>query len=227
MNFLSHFYFDRFSTSNLEILGTVLPDLIRNSAPNANVFPNKFVGVFDGDEFAILGGWNKHLLVDKLFHSSSFFNEQTSILKPLIKPIVIGTQIRPSFLAHISLELVLDHLLLENKTVDVGQFYSALANIDFAVLKSFLRKSKLSETDQFFNFYNKFLEHSYLTSYSKLESVAYALNQICLRLWPICLNDRQQEELTQMLSLYKSQIKDSYKSIFDEITIEIDNKNGQ
>ena len=222
MNFLSHFYFDRANPSSLEVAGAVLPDLVRNAVHAANLFPNKCVLTFDINEKNLLKGWNKHLLVDKLFHSSSFFAEQTAILRPLLKPVVGRTQIRPSFLAHISVELMLDHLLIEEKMIDVRAFYDSLSKTDLLAIRSFLEKSHLTQTDSFFTFYDKFLRNEYLFSYTKLESISYALNQICLRLWPLGLNDDEKKELTTVLILYKRQLKTNFLSIFAEISAAVE-----
>ncbi|MET4081413.1 acyl carrier protein phosphodiesterase [Pedobacter sp. UYP30] len=217
MNFLSHYYFDRASDNNFLIIGSVLPDLVKNAVPDANLFPNKVKQEYNGNEMQILNGWNKHLLVDKTFHSSIFFQEETAKLKPLLIPLLSDTEIRPSFLAHIGLELLLDHILMEQKIVSVKKFYTSLYNVDHADLKSFLIKVGLKHVDTFFIFLDKFLDSQYLFTYQKLESISYALNQICLRLWPIGLDSIQREKLTEVLALFKKELSTNFHQIFDQI----------
>jgi hypothetical protein len=80
MNFLSHYYFDRDTTDCYFTLGTVLPDLLKNADktiilhPENLVHPNPRIN-------SIIQGWNKHLLVDKYFHSSEFFFTHSHHLK--------------------------------------------------------------------------------------------------------------------------------------------------
>ncbi|MGY3053659.1 acyl carrier protein phosphodiesterase [Pedobacter sp. UYEF25] len=217
MNFLSHYYFDRASDNNFQIIGSVLPDLVKNAVPIANLFPNRVKEVYNLHEMEILTGWNKHLLIDKTFHSSIFFQQQTANLKPLLIPLLSDTQIRPSFLAHIGLELLLDHLLVEQKIINVKTFYSSLNDVDSTFLRSFLTKAGLKEVDAFLIFFNKFLASQYLFSYEKLKSISYALNQICLRLWPLGLDSFQLENLTEILSVFKRDLSKDFNQIFDQI----------
>lgn len=217
MNYLSHYYFDRTSNSNLQIIGSVLPDLVKNAVPDANLFPNKGQQTYTVQETQILNGWNRHLLVDKIFHSSIFFQEETAKLKPLLIPILGDTQIRPSFLSHISLELLLDNLLMEDKKISIKNFYTSLNDVDHAYLRSFLVKVGLKQTDTFFIFLDKFLDSEYLFTYEKLDSISYALNQICLRLWPIGLDDVQRDGLTEILMLFRKDLSTHFYQIFDQI----------
>ncbi|MBC7416957.1 MAG: hypothetical protein H7325_02225 [Pedobacter sp.] len=217
MNFLSHYYFDRASDNNFQIIGSVLPDLVKNAVPDANLFPNKVKQEYNLHETEILKGWNKHLLVDKTFHSSIFFKEETTKLKPLLIPLLSDTEIRPSFLAHIGLELLLDHLLMEQKIVNVKTFYVSLNDVNHVYLRSFLIKVGLKKTDTFFVFFDKFLDSQYLFSYEKLDSISYALNKICLRLWPIGLDSSQLEKLTDVLARFKKDLSTRFRQIFNQI----------
>lgn len=222
MNFLSHYYFDKASNNNLQILGSVLPDLIKNALPSVNLFPNKSTEKYNEEEQHLLSGWNRHILVDKYFHSSLYFSEQTAKLKPKLLNLTAGTEIRPSFLAHISLELLLDHILLDEKIVQVKSFYNALNNVDRATLTSFLKKTNLQQIEKFIKFFDKFLAHEYLHSYESLERISYALNQICLRLWPTGLSDTQKQQLTDALTTFKIELQPNFRQIFTSISARLD-----
>src|ERR1700749_3218337 len=103
MNFLSHYYFDRHVTNCYHILGIVLPDLLKNADksivlhPEKLHHPNKAVNT-------IIQGWNKHLEVDRYFHSSDFFLTRSHELKNLLTPAIEGSPVKPFFLGHIALE---------------------------------------------------------------------------------------------------------------------------
>lgn len=218
MNFLSHYYFDKNHGNPNITLGTVLPDLIKNAVKEANLYPQKNEELFTKiDEKKILEGWKRHLKVDQIFHSSKFFFDKTAEIKTLIKPIVENTPIRPSFLAHISLELLLDHLLIIHNKIQVHNFYDCINKADRNDISSFLEHCNLKDEEKFFSFYEKFLSSKYLLSYQKIENISYALNRICMRLWPNTLNENELNELTQQLDFYKKKLENDFMDIFDEI----------
>jgi len=219
MNFLSHYYFDRTSDDAYVVMGTVLPDLIKNASKEANLYPQKNEFLFKGnpDEESLLLGWKRHLAVDLLFHSSAFFLEKTTALKQLIKPIVEDTAVRPSFLAHIGLELLLDHLLVEQNLIQVNHFYDKLEKVKKDSLSDFLEHCKLKNPEIFFGFLTKFISSKYLLSYQKLENISYALNRICMRVWPETLSERQLNLLTLELGIFKAVLQKDFMEIFEEI----------
>jgi len=219
MNFLAHYYFDRTSDDAYVVMGTVLPDLIKNASKEANLYPQKNEFLFKGnpDEESLLMGWKRHLAVDLLFHSSAFFLEKTTALKQLIKPIVEDTAVRPSFLAHIGLELLLDHLLVEQNLIQVNHFYDKLEKVKKDSLSGFLEHCKLKNPEIFFGFLTKFISSKYLLSYQKLENISYALNRICMRVWPETLSERQLNLLTLELGIFKAVLQKDFMEIFEEI----------
>ncbi|MCX3263592.1 ACP phosphodiesterase [Pedobacter agri] len=219
MNFLSHYYFDRSNDDANVVMGTVLPDLIKNASKEANLYPqkNEFLFLGNPDEEALLKGWKRHLQVDLIFHSSTFFLEKTTQLKQLIKPVVEATSVRPSFLAHIGLELLLDHLLIEHNLIQVNHFYEKLVAVEKTSLNDFLARSGLKNQSVFFKFLDGFISSKYLLSYQKLENISYALNRICMRLWPETLSEKQLEALTFELSIFKTVLEKDFMEIFEEI----------
>jgi len=219
MNFLSHFYFERENLNSNRIIGTILPDLVKNAHKDWNFYPQKNEELFTTDLrlAAILDGWKRHLKVDILFHSSDFFNRHTAALKQLLLPILTDSPVRPSFLAHIALELLLDHLLVILTQIDINSFYTHLNQVDDAKLTSFLKKCGAADTDHFFKFFNGFKSSRYLLSYQKLENISYALQRICMRLWAHPFSEETVGLLTEKLVLYKDELEKDYLSIFKEI----------
>ncbi len=200
-------------------MGTVLPDLVKNASKEANLYPQKNEFLFFGnpDEEALLKGWKRHLSVDLLFHSSTFFFEKTTELKQLIKPILEGTPVRPSFLAHIGLELLLDHLLIEHNLIQVNHFYDKLIAVKRESLSDFLEHCGLKNESVFFKFLDGFISSKYLLSYQKLENISYALNKICMRLWPKTLSENQLAALTLQLEIFKIILEKDFMDIFNDI----------
>jgi len=219
MNFLSHYYFDRSNQDASVVMGTVLPDLIKNAMKDANLYPQKNEFLFKGnpDEENLLTGWKRHLAVDLHFHSSAFFFEKTAVLKQLIKPVVENTLVRPSFLAHIGLELLLDHLLIEHNLIQVNHFYDNLNAINKESLTDFLEHCGLKDQTVFFKFLDGFISSKYLLSYQKIDNISYALNRICMRLWPETLGEKQLQQLTFELVVFKEILQKDFMAIFEEI----------
>ena len=69
----------------------------------------------------------------------------------------------------------------------------------------------------FFDFLTKFIRSKYLLSYQKLENISYALNRICMRVWPETLSERQLNLLTLELGIFKAVLQKDFMEIFEEI----------
>ena len=219
MNFLSHYYFERKNQDEYIVLGTVLPDLVKNAHKDWNFYPQKNEAIFiENDQLdSLLIGWKRHLQVDLFFHSSDFFNKQTARLKQLLIPILADSPVRPSFLAHIGVELVLDHLLVEHGKININSFYDHLNKVDEQILRDFLLKCGCSDDEIFFKFFNGFKSSRYLLSYQKLENISYALQRICMRLWVHPFNEITVTLLTEQLEVYKQMLQNDFMLIFEEI----------
>jgi len=204
-------------------MGMVLPDLIKNANKDWNLNPQKDEYLFrDVPHYnALLTGWKRHLELDKLFHSSLFFKEQTAILKQLILPVLQSGPVKPFFLAHIGLELVLDHLLLTRSVTSTARFYDQLQRANTDSLAGFLRLAGLPDQPRFDQFLNGFISSRYLFSYEQMENITYALNRICMRLWKDPFTQEQLALLTLKLEEFKQLLEKDFISIFDQLDKEI------
>ncbi|MBC7743562.1 MAG: hypothetical protein H7096_00500 [Flavobacterium sp.] len=217
MNFLSHYYFDRETTNPEVVLGCVLPDLIRNANKFWRIHPEKKAHLFSGQEKleSLLTGWKRHLTVDLYFHSSDFFIKHTAAIRKLIAPILSGSQIRPSFLAHISLELMLDSLLIDSSLINASDFYDKIAHADRKSLKRFLEINLITDTTVFFKFFDTFLEINYLHRYNESNNLVYALNRICMRVWKDPLSEEEKFKMRALLLDYQDALKTDFQTIFN------------
>lgn len=219
MNFLSHFYFDRHSEDPHLILGTVLPDLIRNARNEWKLHPEKNAELFSipSYENSMLRGWMRHLEVDRYFHNSDFFNYHTAQIKKAIVPALKNSVVRPSFLAHISLELFLDSLLLTEGHIQTDNFYNHLRQSDRIAIKRFLEINQIDDTAHFYKFFDRFMESKYLESYRETGHILYALNRICMRLWKNPMSEDELKELKEVLSNYRDEFMGDYMDIYEYI----------
>ncbi|MDF3078306.1 MAG: hypothetical protein K0S09_2195 [Sphingobacteriaceae bacterium] len=201
------------------VLGMVLPDLVKNADKHWTFHPEKHPEKFEGDPelWAILGGWRRHLAVDRYFHSSEFFLEHTQKIRTAVAPILETSPVRPSFLAHISLELILDSLLILENIIDPSNFYQQLSEANRSSIKQFLELNSIDDSSRFFGFYDEFIESAYLHTYRESHNIMYALNRICMRVWDNPLNETQKLQLTAVLLEYQQELGSNFMSIFDEI----------
>jgi hypothetical protein len=216
MNFLSHFYFDRNTDDCYHILGTVLPDLLKNADKTVIIHPEKLHHSNSAIN-SIIQGWNKHLEVDRYFHSSDFFITHSHLLKKAFLPAIEGSPVKPFFLGHIALELLLDNLLLTTHKVTAESFYDHLDSCDTSVIDEFLTFAGLSNTEFFLKFYEKFKRRRYLFTYAETKEIAYALKRICMRVWADPFTPGQEAEMTLVLFAYRASLYSNFMSIFDEI----------
>lgn len=223
MNFLSHFYFDRFEDNPYRIMGMVLPDLIKNANKSWNPRPEKKEYLFQHDRLQvnIMEGWKRHLQVDRYFHSSVFFYHHTHILRLKIVPYLESSAVRPSFVAHIALELMLDNLLLTELNMDSSQFYHYLKLTDKKVLADFLLLNEITDSAKFFLFLDEFIKSKYLESYRNPRDIMYAIGKICLRVWPEPFNEEQKLQLTLILISYLEELRGDFLTIFEQIEAEL------
>ena len=223
MNFLSHFYFERENPNDFIVMGVLLPDLVKNADKSWNLNPQNNPNLYQNIPAydSLLTGWKRHLEVDRLFHSSAFFQTQTAILKQMILPAVQTGPVKAFFLAHIGLELMLDHLLLSHNLVDVDHLYRQLQVAHSKPLNGFLTLAALPDEQRFKRFLDDFISSRYLFRYDNIESITYSLNRICMRLWPDPFNEEQLAIMSKKLVAYKQQLEDKFLSIFDEIQNEL------
>lgn len=216
MNFLSHFYFDREVDDCYHILGTVLPDLLKNADKTIILHPEKLHHA-DGRVNSIIAGWNKHLEVDRYFHSSEFFLEHSHQLKVLLRPAIEGSPVKPFFLGHIAIELILDNLLLTTGKITADVFYDHLGGCETEVINEFLTFAGLKDTSRFFRFFEDFKSSRYLYTYAETQQIAYALKRICMRVWNDPFTTTHEAAMNTILAEYREGLLENFMVVFDEI----------
>ncbi|PVH24890.1 hypothetical protein [Sphingobacterium corticibacter] len=225
MNFLSHFYFERYASESARVVGCLLPDLLKNADKDYVFHPNRFEEqLFAHPQLTeIYQGWYRHVDVDKVFHSSTFFLEHNHQLRKKLDPILSHLPIRASFMGHISLELLLDHLLIEHQMVNVNRLYEHLAHVNRPILKRFLEIIGLADTSKFFHFYDQFLEWKYIREYADLRSLPVPLFNISKRVWSFQETEADRHALGNALEEYAADSLNDFREIFrfvnDKLTV--------
>jgi len=216
MNFLSHFYFDRDCNDAYQVLGSVMPDLLRNADKEAKIKPERLPEQSDAAIKSLVAGWKKHIEIDRHFHSCDFFKYHAHQLKLLLTPAIAGSNVKPFFLGHIALELILDNLLLTTNTVFADDFYDHLKNAEQINISAFLELNGV-HSQKFLSFYALFIHEKYLHSYTKLDSVVHALKGICSRIWKNPFTKEQEIAVGKVIRDYTAVLSDDFMQVFWEM----------
>lgn len=216
MNFLSHYYFERFAVLPERVLGSLLPDLLKNADKAYSFQLHKYTDrlTFDPSSTAITEGWQRHIEVDKLFHSSAFFYTHTHQLRKKIEHIVVDLPVRASFLAHIALELLLDHLLITHEMLNVARLYEHLEQVDIKKLTLYLQELDGVNVVRFLHFYERFVESKYIFDYADIDNIPHALYSICRRIWPFDTQPQHLHDLAHELRDYQKHALGNYREIY-------------
>lgn len=217
MNFLSHYYFDQNVTDCHFILGTVLPDLLKNADKNVVLHPEKLQHPHNKNVNSLIAGWKKHLEVDRHFHSSDFFKTHSHLLKKALLPAIEGSPVKPFFLGHIALELILDNLLITTGKLSVDSFYNHLNSCSSIAIKEFFVMAGLKDPSVFFRYFEKFKKDQYLHTYADNGQIAYALKRICMRIWQNPFSSQHESEMTEIIENYRAILLPDFMLIFSEI----------
>ena len=217
MNFLSHYYFDRHTSNCYHVLGTVLPDLIKNADKATIIHPEK-LSYPAGAAQHLCNGWHKHLEVDRHFHNSEFFKIHSHQLKLVLRPAIEGSAAKPFFLGHIALELILDSLLLTTGQLTAHGFYDHLSSCEHKAITDFLIRSNMNNPEAFLLFFENFKRSQYLHTYAQTGQVGYALKRICMRIWNNPFTPEHEENINKAITDYREILKPDFMSIFEEIT---------
>ena len=138
-------------------------------------------------------------------------------LKQDLKLILIDSPVKPFFLAHIGVELLLDSLLINEEKINVDRVYQHLAEVDESVLNLFLEINRIEDIQRFDKFYKSFMKEKYLWAYADDHKISYSLKRICMRIWEQPFSVKQETKLTAILTDYKKKLSQDFIFIFDFI----------
>ena len=130
---------------------------------------------------------------------------------------MVGSPVKPFFLGHIAIELILDNLLLTTNKVTAHSFYEHMHGCNDAVIQEFLAFAGLKDTTRFFKFFGRFKESAYLHTYAETQQIAYALKRICMRVWQDPFTPEHEAAMNKVLSDHRDGLLNNFMSVFEEI----------
>lgn len=166
---------------------------------------------------ALLEGWQLHIQVDKIFHSSPPFFTHSATLRRRLAPIFTRLPIRPFFLAHIGYELSLDSLLIQNNVVDTALFYHHITNCDPLVTQNFLKNMGITNPAPFSRYLRSFIDNRYLEGYIDTSNIVASLDHIGKRVWQERFNEREYDDAKVVFQDFLSDLQQNFMEVFEYI----------
>lgn len=185
MNFISHFHLDRSQNDSWFFVGVSTPDLVsvfdRNVRLKQHTLPLPMENEATPAELSFYQGALRHFEVDRLFHTSDFFYEETHRISERLKLAFPNGEVkRGFFVAHILLELLLDKLLIEDDPSIIPDFYGHLTHHpleEYVKLTEWVTRVPMPSYQ---GFLNKFITKRYLALYTDWQQVLYILKRIVM-----------------------------------------------
>ncbi len=183
MNYLAHAY--QYLNQPLFMSGTGVPDMLSVVDRRVRVRSRNLKPVMqdqDGELAEIAAGIHQHLDDDRWFHATGVFNRLNLEFAQMLREAdPQDTSLRPRFLGHIMIELLLDARLAEIHPGLLDHYYEVLEQVDAERIQHVINMSSANSTDQFDRFFQAFCRERFLYDYLDDDRLAYRLNQVMKR----------------------------------------------
>ena len=214
MNFFAHYYFHHKPENAWYNAGLLFPDLLRIFTKDQRISEKTEIDPNDvrDDYKGLVKGIRQHFRADEIFHNWNWFKEKNHELALQIRESNSGIK-RDWFLAHIFIELAIDHVLVTDNEPLVSQLYIDLKKCDKTEWELFFHKNGLSETENWLIGFEQFNRHQYIFTYKDTDSVVYALNRIYDRTGIGKFTSGQNQFLVVLLNNFIPEVKSKIKEL--------------
>ncbi len=211
MNYLSHYYYDWEKDDPNYILGCLFPDLTSNFKRKLKILPKDFEPTqapLLNINSALKTGIQRHFYLDKIFHTSSFFDQHTQDFKTILLELNLESINKYYyFYAHILLELVLDRILLQQYPQLVDDFYTTLAKIDQSIIKQFFQTFGWEKHYKGFEkHFQLFQTRQFLRDYQNDQFLVGALNHVHKRINPKEIAQSDLQKIAKQLMAFEQKL---------------------
>lgn len=206
MNYFSHFFLLPNYEDNYLTLGSIFPDLLRDSKVNTLINNDEINNTTRPEILSLEHGINHHIRLDSIFHNSDFFKTTVRDFSEKIRQNPsISLNKYTYFFAHILIELLIDHLLILQYPSLLNRFYSNLDSINNALMRSiFERYLPNNDFELFENKFNLFQNKKFLYNYETLDQIlthtSFIFEKVCSISIPI-------NERTEYLKLIQQDLE--------------------
>src|SRR5487761_375434 len=183
MNYFAH---GRLFTDDAYFLaGTAVPDWLNVVARRVKVrskHARPFTDDADPRMASLARGVERHHADDRWLHETRAFAELswhfTVLVRDRLPP---DDGLRPSFLGHILVELLLDACLIAERPAELDAYYRAIGCLDAAWLEAAVERMATGRPDRLGQFIPLFLSERFLWDYLDDGKLCYRLNQVLRR----------------------------------------------
>ena len=215
VNFLSHYYFDSQPDRPYYNMGLIFPDILRNFVRGSKIQLN--IQLKDAPfEEDLLKGSIQHVQSDKTFHAWNGFIDAMDFVTEQIRKSPHDME-RDWFIAHILVELAMDHYLLINNNNLAKNLYTDFEMVDTTHVQSFLDRHDFSNFDLFQKGFDRFMRVRYLESYTEPDNIVYALGRICTKMKLPPFSEVQKQLLKSIINGLNKQMPD----MVEELKVEL------
>jgi hypothetical protein len=183
MNYFAHAlpFFDR----PYFMAGTAVPDWLMVADRQARL-RSRHVKPFQQDTdpclAAVAGGILQHLRDDAHFHGSRAFAETSLELTVRARDVLQAeTGLRPAFLGHLLVEMLLDDALIREQPQQLTEYYRILGGIDPGRIEAAVNRMLPQPTQRLATFAHLFCREQILWNYREDDKLLWRLNQIMRR----------------------------------------------
>ncbi len=183
MNYFAHGC--RFVHDPYFLAGTAVPDLLNVADRGVRARSKHALLQVDHDDpriAAVARGIVQHHSDDARFHENRAFAELcwqfTVAIRDHLPP---DDGLRPSFLGHILVEILLDAVLIAETPELLEDYYRAMESVDPAVIQSAVNQIAARPTDRLAQFIPLFCAERFLPDYADDGKLMFRLNQVMRR----------------------------------------------
>ena len=183
MNFFSHAV--DYLHAPLFMAGTAVPDMLSVIDRKVRVRSRGLEPLWydaDPDVVEIARGIHQHLKDDRWFHANLTFQQLNLQFSQSLREVNPDDEsMRPWFLGHILIELILDALLISQHPGQLDVYYQKMEQVDSALIQTVINRVARTPTYDFVRFFEAFCKERFLFDYGDDERLAYRLNQVMER----------------------------------------------
>jgi hypothetical protein len=161
---------------------------------------------------AVAGGILQHLDDDARFHETRAFAVTSLQLTVRVRDVLGGEAgLRPSFLGHLLVEVLLDASLAAEEPARLEAYYQALESVDAGLVQQAVNRMACRPTDRLAEMIRQFRRHRILWDYLEDAKLLVRLNQVLRRVGLARLPDgfgQLLPELRRLVAARKAELLD-------------------
>ncbi|GIW94546.1 MAG: hypothetical protein KatS3mg110_2587 [Pirellulaceae bacterium] len=214
MNYLAHAWYHL--DQPYRVAGTALPDWLSVADRRLRLrhrHVRELAAADLGSQSQIAQGVLQHWYDDGWFHQHPVFAELSSRFAWRLRQEFDGERsLRPAFLGHILVELLLDAALIEERPQNLDRYYATLETIDVAVVAEAAERMAGRPAERLAPWVRRFLAERFLYDYVDDGRLAKRLNQVLQRVGLEPLD----QGLEKLLAEFRPQVRSARRQLLDD-----------